>query len=246
MRTLPAVLAFSLTGAPALTAAQIVPIRTVPISQAHQFQIFPSATLAMGGVSIAVADPLLDPFTNPAKGTRIGAPRFFGSPAAYTVSNDAGAGRTLPLGAMTKSGAWFGAVSLGLQQVDMSEQTAQVFAVCELCALDVDIDLDRNDRSRGNEYAFASLGRDLPGGVSLAGSIFWSGLDAVDGVDMLYAGSAQVDQSGHSVDVRLGALKEWGDDRSLEVVAVYNRFRMTHDVLFLDAFWNPEIGRAHV
>lgn len=241
MRTLPAALVLLLIVAPVPAAAQIVPIRTVPISQAHQFQIFPSTTLGMGGVSIAVADSLLDPFSNPAKGTRLGAPRFFGSPATYSVSNDAGSGRTLPVGAMTKSGAWFGAVSLGLQQVDLSDQAAQFFTPCNVCELEgVDIDLDSDDRSRGNEYAFASLGRDLAGGVSLAGSILWTGLNAVDGVDMLYAGSAQIDQSGHSLDVRLGALKEWDDDRSLELVAVYNRFRMTHDVVYLDPIWNPD------
>lgn len=245
MRTYPAVIALLSAVTPTLLGAQIVPIRTVPISQAHQFDIFPSERLGMGGVSIAVADPLLDPFTNPAKGARIETPRFFGSPATYGVSRDAGAGRTLPLAAMTKSGPWFGALLLGLQQVDLSEQPPQVFFACAECdELDIDLDLERNDRSRGNEYAFASLGRDLRGGVSLGGSIFWSGLDAIDGVDMLYAGSAQVEQAGHAVDVRLGALKEWDGDRSLEVVAVYNRFRMTHDVVFLDSFWNPEMQQT--
>ena len=51
--------------------AQIIPIHTVPIVSADQFDIFPSYTLAMGGVSIAVADTLHDPFVNPAKGVRI-------------------------------------------------------------------------------------------------------------------------------------------------------------------------------
>jgi hypothetical protein len=51
--------------------AQLITIRTVPVSQAHQFDIYPSRTLAMGGVSIAVDDPLLDPFANPATGARV-------------------------------------------------------------------------------------------------------------------------------------------------------------------------------
>ena len=50
--------------------AQVISIRTVPVSQAHQFDLFPSYTLAMGGVSIALRDSLLDPFTNPATGYR--------------------------------------------------------------------------------------------------------------------------------------------------------------------------------
>lgn len=56
----------------------------------------------------------------------------------------------------------------------------------------------------------------------------------MDGVDLLYNGSAQIGQFGHAVDVRVGAPKEWTGDRSLELVAVYNRFRMTHDVFYLD------------
>src|SRR5687768_6286237 len=32
-------------------SAQLISIRTVPVSQAHQFDIFPSSALSMGGVS---------------------------------------------------------------------------------------------------------------------------------------------------------------------------------------------------
>lgn len=77
-------------------------------------------------------------------------------------------------------------------------------------------------------------------GLSLGASVLWSGLNAVDGVDLLYNGSEQVEQFGHSVDLRLGALKEWSGDRSLELVALYNRFRMTHDVFYVDEVWNPD------
>ena len=37
--------------------AQTIPIQTVPLVPADQFDIFPSYTLAMGGVSIAVPEP---------------------------------------------------------------------------------------------------------------------------------------------------------------------------------------------
>src|SRR5687768_12058521 len=97
IRTALSVVSLFVIGVSSATA-QLISIRTVPISQAHQFDIFPSRTVAMGGVSIAVADALLDPFTNPAKGARIDATRFFGSPAAYSVSLEAGGGRTLPIG----------------------------------------------------------------------------------------------------------------------------------------------------
>jgi hypothetical protein len=34
-------------------------------------------------------------------------------------------------------------------------------------------------------------------------------------------------------------LKEWTGDRSLEAIVLHNRFGMTHDVFYLDSFWDP-------
>src|SRR5437763_112469 len=95
-------------------AAQLISIKTVPIAQGDQFEIFPSNNLGMGSVSIALPDTLLDPFLNPGKGARLGAARFFGAPTAYGISQGAGGGRTLPLAVSAGSGAWFGAFSLAV------------------------------------------------------------------------------------------------------------------------------------
>ena len=84
-----------------IAAAQVIPIQTVPLVPADQFDIFPSLGLAMGGVSIALADTLHDPFVNPATGARLRTAHLLGSPTFYGVSDDAGAGRTLPLALFT-------------------------------------------------------------------------------------------------------------------------------------------------
>jgi hypothetical protein len=68
------------------------------------------------------------------------------------------------------------------------------------------------------------------------------GLHALDGVDLLYSGSRRVTQTGHALDLRVGALKEWPGARgarSLEAIVVHNDFETTHDVLFADVFWDP-------
>src|SRR5437762_12808320 len=83
---------------------QSIPIQTVPLVPADQFDIFPSLTLAVGGVSIAVPDTLHDPFVNPAKGAKLRAARFFSAPTFYSVSHDAGGGRTLPVGIVLSAG----------------------------------------------------------------------------------------------------------------------------------------------
>src|SRR5205823_3853315 len=229
--------------------AQSIPIQTVPIVPAEQFDIFPCYTHAMGGVSIAVPDTLHDPFVNPAKGARLRAARFFGSPTLYSVSHDAGAGRTLPLGVFSAAGSWYGGLALALQQVDASHLGSSsvntpvafhtVFRLTGQLAPSVQ-DLSPGPRSHGNALAFVTIGTTLPAsGLSVGGSVRWAKLRAVDGVDLLYPGSTRVDQSGATVDARLGLLKEWAGDQSLEAVVLHERFRMTHDVTFLDAFWDP-------
>ena len=83
---------------PAPGSGQVVSVKTVPVAAGDQFLIFPSGTLAMGGISLALPDTLGDPFSNPATGSRVGESFFFGTPALYHISGGNGSGRTLPLG----------------------------------------------------------------------------------------------------------------------------------------------------
>jgi hypothetical protein len=226
--------------------AQLIAIRTVPISQSHQFDLFPSLRMGMGGVSIAVDDSLHDPFSNPAKGVRLGASSFFGSPGLYSVSHGAGAGRTLPLGTWLRSGNWFGGAALALQQIDPSE-SGQVFfpPVCAACdaafpRVGPQVQLPATARSHGNAFVYAMLGTSLPTlGLSVGASVEWAGLHGVDGVDLLYPSSARLIQHGHELDLRLGALKQWDGGRALSAVLVHNRFAATHDLTYVDSFWDP-------
>jgi len=222
------------------TDAQLISIRTVPVSQAHQFDLYPSHTLGMGGASIALEDELLDPFSNPAMGVRVGMARLFTSPNAYTVTSKAGAGRTLPIGALAKVGGWFGGIALAVQEVEMSQLNGfQVGPFRCLACTDLGIEVGPADLSKGNTHGFAMMGTEIASGLSVGGSVSWSQLNAIDGVDLLYANSARVNQHGHSTDLRFGLLKEWEGDRSLEAVVVHNRFNMRHDVIYLDGFWDP-------
>ena len=236
-----------LAASAAPAAAQLITIRTLPVSQSDQFAIFPSHNMGMGGVSIALADTLLDPFANPAKAVRLRMSQVLGAPTTYTVTGGAGAGRTLPIGAFSRHGAWFGGAWLALQQVDAGRQTQDQFfpfAPVPEAGQDV-IDPDGvlvglDARSHGNTFLFGSVGKtDASRGLSVAASAFWSGLHAVDGVDLLYSGSAGVRQAGHSIDLRLGALKEWDSGRTLEAVLLFDRYAMRHDVAYLDVFWDP-------
>jgi len=238
---------FCVCSSPAST--QVISIRTVPIAQGDQFQIFPSHNLGMGSVSIALADSLLDPFVNPAKGARLGAARFVSAPTVYSLSERAGGGRSLPLAALARAGSWYGGLALALQQVEPSRAPGFDGGRFEAVPLPGGVappGIPAPDtRARGNEYLFAMVGKAVPSArLSLGASVLWSGLRALDGVDLLYAGSRRVEQRGHSVDARLGLLKEWANGRSLEGVLLHNRFAATHDVTFVELFWDPVLQRT--
>ncbi|MGH7538220.1 MAG: hypothetical protein ACREMF_06275 [Gemmatimonadales bacterium] len=226
----------------ATASAQLVPIRTVPLAQGEQFLIFPSHTLGMGSASIALVDSLLDPFRNPAMGGRVGASRLFSSPAVYSISRGSGGGRTLPLASLLRAGSWFGGVSVAIQEVETSRPFPSppiIFFRGSPIAQDIP-GQGPAQQSRGNTYAFASLGKVMArSGLSLGGSALWSRLQMMDGVTLLYPGSERVSQSGHGLDLRLGMLKEWPANRSLEALVLHHRLGMTQDVLYLDQFWDP-------
>lgn len=226
--------------------AQLIQVKTFPIAQGNQFQLFPAANLGMGSVAIALEDSLQDPFVNPATGARLRASRFFSSPTVYSVTRRTGGGRSLPLAVLARRANWYGGLALALQQVEPSRPPDQGGGPI---ALDVAVpgsvpgvpgpDL----RAHGNRFAFGILGRSIPGrNLSVGASVLWNGLHAVDGVDLLYAGSRRIAQSGRALDLRVGALKEWPGERgsrSLEAMLLHHRFAATHDVIYADAFWDP-------
>jgi hypothetical protein len=227
--------------------AQLIPIKTIPIAQGDQFEIFPSNNLGMGGVSIALADSLGDPFANPATTARLRASRFFSAPTVYSVSRHAGGGRSLPFALLTRSAKWYGGLALVLQQVDPSRPPQQggiVPVAFNVLRPAGGAQLPGPDlRTHGNQYAFGMIGRSWPASnLSIGASALWTGLHALDGVDLLYNGSIRVAQTGHAIDFRMGALKEWPGERgarTLEAVVLHNRFAATHNVLYADQLWDP-------
>jgi hypothetical protein len=230
--------------------AQLIPIKTIPIAQGDQFQIFPSNNLGLGGVSIALPDSLADPFANPATTARLRASRFFSAPTVYTVSGGAGGGRSLPFAMLARRANWFGGLALVLQQVDPSRPPQQGGIAFGPPPVPLPLppgggpSIPGPDlRAHGNQYAFGMIGRTWPrSNLSIGASALWTGLHALDGVDLLYTGSIRVAQTGHAVDFRMGALKEWPGERgvrSLEAIVLHNRFAATHNVLYADQFWDP-------
>jgi hypothetical protein len=225
----------------------LIPIKTIPIAQGDQFEIFPSDNLGLGGVSIALADSLGDPFSNPATTARLRASRFFSAPTVYSLSHDAGGGRSLPFVWLVRRTDWDGGLAFVLRRSIRVVHRARIMPCRPPCASGGP-PAQIGPRAHGNAYAFGMIGRSWAARkLSIGASALWTGLHALDGVDLLYSGSIRVKQSGDALDLRIGALKQWetegqgGGIRSLEAVVVHNRFAATHDVLFADQFWDPSL-----
>ncbi|MBW3535667.1 MAG: hypothetical protein KY453_10715 [Gemmatimonadetes bacterium] len=216
-----AAFAAALVAAPA--AAQIVPIRTVPVASGDQFLVHPSSRLGMGGVGVALSDTLLDPWIVPGAGARIDGVVVDASPTFYVISDGNGSGRTLPVTVQLGGDAWFGGVSMALQEIRAGDLNGGFGWGAPTRGLD--------ESSALNTFLSAYAGRRLgPSGWSLGAGVSRAGLDAMDGVDILYGGGQRVEQRGSVLDVRVGALREWEAEKSLELVALYHEVDMIHEI----------------
>lgn len=212
-------------------AAQVIGLRTVPLSAGDQFLIFPSQTLGMGGASIAVNDELSDPFGNPAAGARSRESRFFSLPTFYSVSQENGGARTMPLGVQVSADRWFGGGLVALQSLDMGSALVNWFPPIEPGDWGP---LPRTDalanRSSTNRFAHLSVGRRIDDRWSVAVSTTLVDLHGTDGVEQLFANAWDIDEFGSMRDYRVGFMGEFEGGRTLELALVRNRFQMTHDV----------------
>ena len=229
---------------PTRSEAQVIAIKTVPVATGDQFLTLPSERLGMGGVSIALDDELLDPFVNPAKGALIEESVFLGTPTFYGISNANGSGRSLPVTALFRSDRGFGAISFALQQLESGQRQDVIFFTNDVIWRGPQRRL--GELSATNLYVNGMVGMELgESGFSVGAGASWAGLDALDGVEHLYALSNGIEQSGHQADYRVGLFWE-RREQHFEAVLVHNRFNMKHDVSYIDWLWDPVTQRTIV
>jgi hypothetical protein len=196
--------------------AQLITPKTVPIHQGEQFGIYPSQWPSMGGVSIALIDTLGDPWSNPAKATRLTSGSLQVMP--FTHSATEGGGRTLPVSILQTGGSLAGGALFSMQEVERRGASSW--------------NAPLSDRRASNQYFSGLLARRFGGGLSIGAGVSSADLRGVDGVTALYFGNDRVRQSGGMVDMRLGVTKDFVTGATLELVGVHNRYEMTHDVHF--------------
>ncbi|MDH3207266.1 MAG: hypothetical protein OEO79_11675 [Gemmatimonadota bacterium] len=215
---------------------QIVPVRTVPVASGDQFLLLPSQSMAMGGLRVAVADSLADPWSNPAKGIFVQESAFLGSPTFYSISNNGGAGRSFPMAGVIAGSRWFGGVALALQQIE-NDSRDDVFLVEPTVGF-WEPRRRLSDAFNRNLYGSGFLGMRLGAGWSVGLGLSAAQLDAMDGVDLLYVDANRIDQRGSTQDVRLGLHLDDDRDR-LSLLLLHSRVSMTHDVTYEGWIWDP-------
>lgn len=223
---------------PLAAAAQQIPIKTVPVATGDQFMIFPSENVAMGGVSLALADPLHDPFVNPARGIRVQGIRFASAPIFYNVAmannsqDESNGGRTLPLGMLVRHNNLFGGAVMAWQELTQVQQNN---CCVDFAANFLSIAPERHSTTDNNVYAFAMGGARLPGtNLSVGGSVFVAGLNGLEGVRLLYTSGDLVKQRGGMSAFRLGLHQQWTSSRTADLIVLHHRFSMDHEMPLWD------------
>lgn len=206
-------------------SAQFISVKTVPVANGNQFLIFPSENLGMGGVSIAVNDYMLDPFINPAKGSWFKNSYLFVTPAFNSISNELGSSKTLPLGMIFTTESYFGGAIYSFQQIKSSRPDQMGF-----------LSLKSDTRITENNYFYGMIGKKVNEfNTSIAASVFWADLTAIEGVNLLFLNSREIDQFGKMLDLKVGVFHETEQDRKVELLFLYNRLDMTYKVA--SNFW---------
>lgn len=239
-------LAIGLGLAGSSASAQLIPVKTIPVAETEQFSFFPTA--GRTGLSLTLADTLSDPFRNPARASRYARSQYFGAPSFFTVSNGAGGGTTFPMGMFVRRGGSFAGFAAAFQEIEGNSGSGDFFGGpvgFDVAAPVGGQTFEEQPRSRRNNYAFALVGHVLDSGrTSIAGSVLWSGLKSMDGVDAFYFRNSSLIQSGDAIDMRLGITHDMSGGRSVEVIALRSRFAMAHEVGFTDLIWNPALRRG--
>ncbi len=203
-----------------LTIAQLISVKSVPVAEGDQFNIFPSQNISMGGVSIALDDPLLDPFLNPAKVNGSGSSWFYSAPGYYGISDENGSGKTLPVGGILRQKNWFTGVALAIQTLS-TPQGSNIVPASNNRSL--------NELSAGNQYFYVMYGRSLPEkNLSVGINLFAANLSALEGVELLYPQSRSVQQDGKIIDTRFGVSGTLASGDEFEALILYKHFKMTH------------------
>ena len=152
----------------------------------------------------------------------------FVQPTFYNISDNLGGAWTLPATIFFRDESCFGTASLAYQRLEGANINNDIRWFSNRLP-------NPKDRFKHNKYAFFSFGKNMKDNRwSLGGSFFYSELNAMNGVDLLYRNSVEILQDGNMYEVR-GGLMYKNEFSSFEALILFNKFKMQHDVKYIDA-----------
>jgi hypothetical protein len=219
--------------------SQLISIKTVPLATGNQFLLYPSQTFGMGGVSIALNDTYGDPFNNPVSGRNIRESSIFCLPTFYKSTAYENFNKSLPVTLLYNSTSWFGGCCLTLQQINNQLENVRNQWPENPQKL--------SSQSRKNHYLHLLVGREVIKNTTHLGiSFFLSDLNAIDGIEYLYANSTDVEQEGKIYDYRLGLSHIFKSQQTVELLLLHHRFTMIHRVVYPTWWGWEDLSRDYI
>jgi hypothetical protein len=220
-----------------LIYSQEIHLRTVPLAAGNQGDFYPSLFRGMGNLSIAFDDPISDPLINPAKIYKLEGLRLFFSPTRNTWSNEDGRAVSTSSGSAKYTGTAINSMPFGLFMNKDNFFTGGVVSYqsysSERSIPNYGLNSNLKSDVGNNVFLFGLLGAYFPElKLSVGGSVSWSELDAMDGVNLLYPGSNDIKQYGRSLDYKIGFLGELSERDQLEFVIARTTYKSSHEVTY--------------
>jgi len=224
--------------------SQEIHLRTVPLAAGNQGDFYPSVSRSMGNLSIAFDDPLSEPILNPAKTYKHQGVRLFFSPTFNSWSNKDGRAVFTSSGSDKYTGTTINSIPFGFFLNKENFFTGGIISYQSYSSeRTIPGNWLNNSNSKSdignNVYLFGLIGTYLPEmKLSVGGSISWSEIKAIDGVNLLYPGSYDIKQDGRSLNYKIGFAGEPSEQDQLEFVVARTTFKSSHEVTYgLSNWW---------
>ena len=237
---------------PGLVPGQIISVKTIPLITTQQFTLAPTYNAGMGGVSIAIDDPLADGFLNPARLTALDRNMLYTAPYQDGwrdgLARDPWNGSPISRQGGQLQGSQAQAIPLGiirhivLGRGDLDVITALAFSIERLHHASHRRQFQDPDTwewngplqmSAFNLPLSAMVAVRLPRrGLSIGAGVDAVKIRGVDGVPMLYPGATQLRQDGSLVHYKLGASLTGTDGSRLDGLLLHRRYQMEQVAIY--------------
>ncbi|MFC1481976.1 hypothetical protein ACFL6E_07005 [Candidatus Neomarinimicrobiota bacterium] len=234
---------------PGIVISQTIDVKTMPLISTSQFNLAPAYNGGLGGISIALDDPLADGFVNPARLSAVENNLFFGGPYRDSWSQaDRGWWSTEQQGSMVQ-GSYGGFIlhhspkSMGLKISIMAassmEQLRHRSHVRQYWNPETGEPNGPMQTSVMNWPMSAGVAAFYPQrNISIGFGIDRVNLRGIDGLALFYPGAVELRQNGALTNYRLGLSWIQPRDGRLDILLFHKNYHLNQHAVYE---WDPDI-----